>query len=388
MTRGGRATRVVLALLASVGLTTALGAMPVMAGKSTKPPTSSGSSCTSSLSSSSFNGQCNIYISGSNNRSPNPPPSPPAKCVSASWTTYEPATIDYKLPAGQGDWLTGLQLTTTNPATGGSYTIPDESQVIPVSSAYFVDASWTVTETPGGTAKNPTCTFSAKFTGGVGFYPVPVPCAQAGDCASVPWSNFRSLENQIAASWKPATPTSSPPAGSITVWVPTIFTAQLFVNGQPWAPTKGSNDMIMSSSAQARGLEAGRTLNIVIQLTTLPVAVEWQYTAKGAQSSKTGFSCTFYSSYPKSTSAVGAQECNPADDPNAGMFSESGSGYVFTHDATSLAIRSRVLVQVQATATFFTTQKWTETLANAKVWSPWSSSEQSTIQQVEGVTQP
>lgn len=246
-----------------------------------------------------------------------------------------------------------------------------------------------MTETPGGTAKNPTCNFSATYTGYVGYYAVPVPCAQAGDCASTPWSQFRSLKNQIEVNWKPVTPTSNPPSGFITVWVPTVFTSRLTINGgKPWAPTPGSSDMIMSSSAETQGLEAGRTLNIVIQLTTLPVAVEWLYTSKGAQSGKSGFSCKLYSPYPSSTSASASQKCFGPNPINAGFWNTSGNGYIFTHDATKLTVQARVLMQVSATAYFNTTQPYVEHLKTQRVWTLWSGYEHSIIQQVEGVTVP
>lgn len=383
MMRRNLAVRLGIAIVASITFSTLVGTIPVSAGRGTTPPPSG--SCSQSIGSTGGTVQCSVYMSGSGNPPGNNVPTPvPAACVNASWTDYEPATIDYQLPAGQGDWLTGLQLTTTNPATGGSYNIPDESQVIPVSSAYFVDASWKVTEAVGGTAASPTCKVTATYSGGVGYYPVPVPCAGNGNCASTPWSTFKSIENEISATWDPTTPISSPSAGAITVWVPTTFTSGVNVNGK-YLPPSGEVISTTNQSLSQPGMY-GRQVNIEIQISVIPVADEWQYTASGAQSG-TAFTCTFFSGYP-SASADSSQTCSPAGDPDAGEFNPSGSGYIFTHDATKLGVRARTLIQVQATAYFYTTQLNIEHLATAKVWTQWSPLETSTIQQVEGVTQP
>lgn len=383
VTRRSLAGRLGIAIIAAITFTLLSGIVPVFAGRGTTPPPTG--SCSQSFSSTGGAVQCSDYMSGSGNPPANNVPSPtPAACVDASWTDYEPATIDYQLPAGQGDWLTGLQLTTTNPVTGGSYTIPDESQVIPVSSAYFVDASWRVTETIGGTAANPTCKLTAAYSGGVGYYPVPVPCVGYGNCASTPWSTFNSIENEIRVSWAPTTPVSSPPAGAITVWVPTTFTSSVDVNGK-YLPPSGEVLSTKHKSLSQSGMY-GRQLNIMIQISVVPVGTEWRYAASGGQSG-TGFTCQFYAGYP-TASAVYNQTCSPANDPDVGVFNPSGSGYIFTHDAVKFTIRSRTLVQVQATAYFYTTQQNVEHLASARVWTKWSPTETSNVQQVEGVTQP
>ena len=358
---------------------------PALAGPNAPPPPKQ--SCSQQVTASRTQVVC-TYMSGSSTPPGSGYPQPsPTSCPPASWSGQtEFATTPYQLPPGQGAFLSGLALNTTNPATGGSYYIPAESQVIPVSSAYYLLTFWNMTETPGGTAKNPTCHLSASYAG-AGYEAVPVPCATAGDCATPPTSQFNQLMNEIATSWSPSTPTSSPLANFITVWVPTVFTAPVLVGGKA-LPIAG--EIINTAPEQKSvGLPGGqRQLNIEIQLTVQPVAEEWQYTAQGAQSGNTAFTCYLYSPYPELTTADKSQQCNPIHDPNAGEFNPSGNGYIFTHDATKLTVQARVLMQVSATAYFNTTQPYVEHLKTQRVWTLWSGYEHSIIQQVEGVTVP
>ena len=331
------------------------------------------------------------YMSGSNT----PPGSSyglptAATCVSATWTATEFATTPYQLPAGQGAFLSGLALNTTNPATGGNYYVPDESQVIPVGSAYYLLAFFNVTETPGGTVKNPTCKLSASYTG-AGYESVPVSCATAGDCATLSTSQFNQIMKEIATSWSPSTPTSRPPANFITVWVPTAFTAPVLISGKE-LPTGGE---IFSTSHEQKsvGLAGGkRHLNIEIQLFVQPISEEWQISASGAQSGN-GWTCDLYTN-PYETIG-GQQVCPPTHSSVNSGYPDGQStdpafdgGYVFTHDALHLSVRARVLVQVSATAHFNTTSSYVEHLKTSRVWTLWSGYEHSIIQQVEGITQP
>lgn len=216
-------------------------------------------------------------------------------------------------------------------------------------------------------------------------------------CYIPPGSSFSAgaitLANKLEASWSAGSVTSSPPAGSITVWVPTVFSLTGDPNSLPPIGGYPPSSKVNTSKVVAK-LKYQRSLTMTLIVQAVPEAVQWTYTAQGGQSGGAGFTCTLTTPPYQSTSASSAQQCNPTNDPNAGEFNPSGNGYIFTHDASHLTVNAKVIIDVSAIA------QWTINGNTSSEVVPLNGGasvvkitlkakpEYSTIQQVEGVTQP
>ena len=215
------------------------------------------------------------------------------------------------------------------------------------------------------------------------FYPVTY-CTTAACLA--PWLPplpplVQGLAAQLHAGWSPGAVVSSPPAGSVTVWVPTTF----YLSGGAMPPVSG---VTKSKTATVTVDEYGspRTLTIHLSVSIQPTVVNWTYTASGGQSGS-GFSCTFQT-YPYES--VGGQNLSNCTSPDVGY--ASGNGYVFTHDAQHLTVTAAVLLQLSASASWTVNgSTYTETVPLGGLGSEvltTQTPERTTVNQVEGVTQP
>lgn len=223
------------------------------------------------------------------------------------------------------------------------------------------------------------------------FYEI-TPCVSASCIKSKIPPLFPQVKGLVVAlrdMWSPGKVVSSPPAGAITVWVPTQFS----LSGGSMPPTAGITktqtwtiDIALDGSP--------RILTIMLAVNIMPVAVDWTYHESGGQSGA-GFTCTFTTSPYISD---GGQNSNNCTSPNVGIpggkpgNNTGNGGYDFTHDATVLTVSAQVFLSLSATATWtINGASSTEAIPLGGLGSEVLStqkSETSTVQQVEGITVP
>jgi hypothetical protein len=187
------------------------------------------------------------------------------------------------------------------------------------------------------------------------------------------------LLNQLEKNWSAGAVSSSPQPGAITVWVPTTF--QLANANLP--PLGGYANP--PSQTVTAPLPYNRTLTMTLTAQAVPEQVNWTYTANGAQSGA-GFTCTVQTAGYSTSGGTNQPNCAS---PNVGY--PSASGYVFTHDATSLHVTAQVVISITVTATWViagNTYTATIPLSGGNIATLSSAPLTSTINQVEGVTQP
>lgn len=189
------------------------------------------------------------------------------------------------------------------------------------------------------------------------------------------------LAETLSKGWTPGDVVSSPPAGFITVWVPTQFS----LSGGTMPPVGGTT----ASKQRTVNITLNgspRVLTIALSVTIQPVAVDWTYTASGGQSGR-GFTCTFRTDPYTSTGGENRPSCTSI---NAGY--PSANGYIFTHDALHLTVSAKVYLALSASASWTVNNKThTESIPLGGLGSTVAVAqkpEHSTIQQVEGITQP
>ena len=147
-----------------------------------------------------------------------------------------------------------------------------------------------------------------------------------------------------------------------------------------------------ATDGQSSRFESTRTAHLIgrgvrVDYQEMPTA--WQRLTSG-----NGFTCTLTTPPYQSSSQSIAQQCNPPNDPNSGEFNPSGNGYIFTHDATKLIVHAKVIIDVSAQATWIingTTYSEPVPLNGGQLVNQITlnaTPETSTIQQVEGITQP
>lgn len=194
-------------------------------------------------------------------------------------------------------------------------------------------------------------------------------------------STIRTLLNELEANWSGGSVTSSPPPGSITVWVPTTFS---LANSNLPPPTGYPNPPTATVTAS---LPYDRSLTLTLTAQAYLQPVDWTYTASGGQSGTPGFTCTVQTT--GSQLIGGTQTPSNCSSPNAGY--SSSQGYVFTHDAQRLTVNVHVSILITVTATWqlngdsFSAPV---SLSGGNTATLLVRGLTSTINQVEGVTQP
>lgn len=170
---------------------------------------------------------------------------------------------------------------------------------------------------------------------GITHYCVSVSCVEP---YFPPFTNLINKLNSLEQSWSASSITSTPPANSVTVGIPTTFTIQGTTLPNSGGETYTAPSVVVKLPFQ-------RQLTMKLQIQAGPQWVKWTYTEAGGQSGYLGFACSFQTS-PYSSDGGTNENCGN----NAGV--PSANGYIFTHDATLMTMRAEIDIAVSATATW------------------------------------